>query len=281
MFKRSVIVLLVFSMLFCLCSCDKKSNTVTQTTETTTQIPTVKVAIPEGYTLVRIAWLLEEKGLCKADEFIEATQTYDQWLDLTKYPFLADLQNAENVCFKLEGYLFPLTYDIPENSTVKEIIEIFLTATGKKFNAEFLKKLEDKGYNLHEFLSIASIIEKEAALDEQRADISSVIHNRLNIGMKIQCDPTVKYCDGVIKVVYPDEYDYYKYYYSTYLCSGLIAGPICNPGMKSIEAAINPNSTEYLFFIIGTVPPYESKFSVTWEEHQKFWNENKDRLTGN
>lgn len=281
MFKRSVIVLLVFSMLFCLCSCGEKSNTVTQTTETTTQIPTVKVAIPEGYTLVRIAWLLEEKGLCKADEFIEATQTYDQWLDLTKYPFLADLQNAENVCFKLEGYLFPLTYDIPENSTVKEIIEIFLTATGKKFNAEFLKKLEGKGYNLHEFLSIASIIEKEAALDEQRADISSVIHNRLNIGMKIQCDPTVKYCDGVIKVVYPDEYDCYKYYYSTYLCSGLIAGPICNPGMKSIEAAINPNSTEYLFFIIGTVPPYESKFSVTWEEHQKFWNENKDRLTGN
>ena len=281
MLKKSVILLLIVSMLLTFCSCGEKTTDLyNKLTETTTQIPTVKVTIPEGYTLVRIAWLLEEKGLCTTDDFIEATQTYDQWLDLSKYPFLADLQKAENVCFKLEGYLFPLTYDIPEGSTAKEIVEIFLTATGKKFNAEFLKKLEGKGYNLHEFLSIASIIEKEAALDEQRGNISSVIHNRLDIGMKIQCDPTVKYCDGVIKLIYPDEYDYYKYYYSTYLCSGLIAGPICNPGMKSIEAAINPEDTEYLFFVIGTVPPYESKFSVTYAEHQKFWNENKDRLTG-
>jgi UPF0755 protein len=281
MFKRSIVFLLVFSMLFSFCSCGEKQDTPITPPETTNQISTVKVAVPEGYTLVRIAWLLEEKGLCTADDFIEACQTYDQWLDLTKYPFLADLQKAENVCFKLEGYLFPLTYDIPEGSTAKEIVEIFLTATGKKFNSEFLKQLEGKDYNLHEILSIASIIEKEAALDEQRADISSVIHNRLDIGMKIQCDPTVKYCDGVINLIYPEELDHYKYYYSTYLCSGLIAGPICNPGMKSIEAAIYPNDTEYLFFIIGTVPPYESKFSKTYEEHQKFWKENKDRLTGN
>lgn len=281
MFKKIIIFLLAASILFSFCGCGSEKPTVTEEiSESTTKRPIVKIAIPEGYTLVRIAWLLEENNLCTADEFIEATQTYEQWLDLSKYPFLNDLQNAEDVCFKLEGYLFPLTYDIPTGSTAKEIVEIFLSAAGKRFNDEFLKEVEKTGYNLHEILSVASIIEKEAARDEQRANIASVIYNRINANMKIQCDPTVNYCTGVIKLIYPEQFDYYKQYYSTYLCKGLIAGPICNPSMKSIEAALYPADTEYLYFVIGTVPPYEAKFSETYQEHQKFWAENKDRLTG-
>lgn len=281
MLKKIIIFFLACSMILSFCGCGKKGQTVTEESyETTTKRTTVKITIPEGYTLVRIAWLLEENNLCTADDFIEATQTYEQWLDLSKYPFLNDLKNAENVCFKLEGYLFPLTYDIPVGSTEKEIIEIFLASTGKMFNDEFLKEVEKTGYNLHEILSVASIIEKEAARDEQRANIASVIYNRVDANMKIQCDPTVSYCTGVIELIYPEQFDYYKQYYSTYLCKGLIAGPICNSGMKSIEAAMYPADTNYLYFIIGTVPPYEAKFSETYAEHQKFWAENKDRLTG-
>ncbi len=283
MLKRITSLFLVFAIIFTLSACGGnlfEEPTTESPTETTTQVPTVKVTIPEGYTLVRISWLLEEKGFCTSEEFIEACQTYTDWLDLTQYPFLSELSNAENVCFYLEGYFFPLTYDIPETATVQDIIKIFLNGTKQKFDSTFMMMVEQSGRSLYEILTLASIVEKEAKLDEQRAFISSVISNRIQTGMKIQCDPTVKYCDGVIKLIYPEKYDYYKNYYSTYLCKGLMAGPICNPGMDSIEAAISPADTEYLYFLVGTVPPYEAKYSETFAEHNAFWQANKDRLTG-
>lgn len=300
MIKRVIALLLVSSFVFSLSACKREEDvfnttesatesttesttevTTESTTESTTQVPTVKVTIPEGYTLVRISWLLEEKGLCTSKDFIDACQNYKNWLDLTQYPFLNDLQNAKNVCFALEGYFFPLTYDIPENATVQEIIKRFLNGTKQVFNDTFMMSVQNSGFNLHEILTLASLIEKEALLPEHRPMISSVLHNRLNEGMMFQCDPTVKYCTGVIQLIYPEKIDHYKYYYNTYRCKGLMAGPICSPGMESINAAINPADTDYLYFIIGTVPPYEAKYSKTYEEHQKFWIENKDRLTGN
>ncbi len=298
MFKKLISVLLILSMIIALSACggnDKHQenessitestteyieNSETSTTESTTQVKRIKVTIPEGYTLVRISWLLEEKGFCTSEEFIETCQTYKEWLDITQYPFLTDLQSAENVCFYLEGYFFPLTYDIPENATPQEIVKMFLNGTKQVFDETFMSMVRSSGYNLHEILTLASLIEKEAFLPEQREMISSVLHNRLKAGMQFQCDPTVKYCTGVIELIYPEKIDHFKYYYNTYRCKGLMAGPICNPGMASIEAAIYPADTDYLYFIVGTVEPYEAKYSVTYEEHQKFWAENKDRLTG-
>lgn len=297
MIKRTIALLLVLSLVFSFSACkgDETNESTTETTtetttesestettsEATTQVPTVKLTIPEGYTLVKISWLLEEKGFCTSEEFIDACQSYEEWLDLTQYPFLNDLQSAENVCFKLEGYFFPLTYNIPENATVQEIIKMFLNGSKQVFNDTFMLGLQGTGFNLHELLTLASLIEKEAFLPEQREMISSVLHNRLNKNMKFQCDPTVKYCTGVIELIYPEKIDHYKYYYNTYRCDGLMAGPICSPGLDSIEAALSPAQTDYLYFIIGTVEPYEAKYSVTYEEHSKFWAENKDRLTGN
>lgn len=283
MLKRIISVLLIIATLFTMSACGGvfEEPTTEPVTETTTQVPTVTVAIPEGYTLVRISWLLEEKGFCTSEEFIEACQTYYQWLDVTQYPFLADLENRENVCFYLEGYFFPLTYEIPETATVHDIIRMFLNGTKQKYDDTFMMLVQESGYSLHEILTLASIIEKEAKLDEQRYMISSVIHNRLKAGMKIQCDPTVKYCNGVIKVIYPDNYEHYSSFYDTYQCPGLMAGPICSPGMTSIDAALAPEETEYLYFIVGTVPPYEAKYSETFAEHNAFWQANKDRLTGN
>ena len=282
MSKRIISIFLIITVLFTLASCGGRVEEPTEpVTESTTQVPTVTVTIPEGYTLVRISWLLEEKGLCTSDEFVEACQTYYNWLDWTQYPFLNDLQNAENVCVDLEGYFFPLTYEIPETASVYDIVKMFLNGTKQKFDDTFMMMVEDSGYTLHEILTLASIIEKEAKLDEQRYMISSVIHNRLKAGMKIQCDPTIKYCNGVIKVVYPDKYEYYSSFYDTYQCKGLMAGPICNPGMASIDAALAPENTDYLYFIVGTVEPYEAKYSETFAEHNAFWQANKDRLTGN
>ncbi len=298
MLKKLISLLIVCSLVFILAACGGKdeyiesesqttentteyeSNTDVETTESTTQIPTVKVTIPEGYTLVRISWLLEEKGFCTSAEFIEAAQSYKEWLDLTQYPFLYDLQNAGNVCFYLEGYIFPLTYDIPENATAHDIIKMFLNGSKQVFTEQFMAEVRNSGYNLHEILTLASLIEKEALLPEQRTMISSVLHNRLKAGMMFQCDPTVKYCTGVIELMYPEKIDHFKYYYNTYRCKGLMAGPICNPGLDSVKAALRPADTNYLYFIIGTVPPYESKYSETFEEHNAFWQANKDRLTG-
>ncbi|EKC55182.1 Aminodeoxychorismate lyase [human gut metagenome] len=85
--------------------------------------------------------------------------------------------------------------------------------------------------------------------------------------MKLQCDVTVKYCTGVIELQYPDKIDEYKYYYNTYRCQGLPAGPICNPGIESINAALQPDNTDYLYFVINTEPPYDSAFSASYDEH--------------
>lgn len=276
MLKRVISLLLVFSIIFTFASCVSEK----EVEETTTQTPTIKVTIPEGYTLLRISWLLEEKGLCTSDEFINLAQTYDQWIDFNEYPFLEELKNQENVCFYLEGYIFPLTYDIPENATAKDILLMFLNGTKKIFNNEFMKNIQESGFTLHQVLTLASIIEKEARLDEQRPMISSVIHNRLKIGMRIQCDPTYKYSGNVIAVKYPEKADFFAKYYDTYTCPGLMAGPICNPGMKSIDAAINPAETDYLYFIIGMVEPYVSKYSKTFEEHDRYHRENYELIYG-
>lgn len=276
MAKRIIALLLVFSMFFTFASCVSEE----EPEETTTQIPTVKVTIPEGYTLLRISWLLEEKGLCTSEEFINLAQTYDEWVDFTKYPFLEDLKNQENVCFALEGYIFPLTYDIPENATAKDILIMFLNGTKRVFNDEFMQKVAESEFSLHELLTLASIIEKEARLDEQRPMVSSVIHNRLNIGKRIECDPTRAYWKKVIAVEYPDEAEGFAKFYDTYECKGLMAGPICNPGMESIDAALNPADTDYLYFIIGMVEPYIAKYSKTWKEHDKFHRENYKLIYG-
>ena len=174
MLRKVIALLLVLSFIFSFTGCfggEDMPETTESTTESTTQVQTVKVTIPEGYTLVKISWLLEEKGLCTSQEFIDACQTYDEWLDLTQYPFLSDLQNAENVCFYLEGYFFPLTYDIPETATAQDIVKMFLNGTKQKFNDMFMLSVNESRFNLHELLTLASLIEKEAFLDEQRTMI--------------------------------------------------------------------------------------------------------------
>lgn len=314
--KKTVSILLCIILLFGLTACGKKENKVPETvsnsssdsasnpvsgdgfsagtseesptgtqgstsgsTDTSKPVETVKVTIPEGYTLLRISWLLEEKGLCTSDEFVKAAQTANQWLDMNEYSFLKGTFNAKNVCFYLEGYIFPLTYEIPKDADAKTIIKMFLNGTKARFSSDFLAKVNNSGYTLHEILTIASIVEKEACTDEQRPMVASVLYNRLKAKMPFQCDVCINYCEGVIKIAYPDKFPTIKEYYNAKNV-GMIAGPICNPGMKSINAALNPANTDYLYFIIGTVPPYEAHYSKTFEEHDAFWQANKDRLTG-
>lgn len=286
--KRSISILLVFTLLFTLAACGQKEpdsitsdiqngmttkpaggiyadGTDVPETVTAAKSDLITVTVPEGYTLVRISWLLEEKGICTGQAFLDAAQSYD----LSKNPLLSDVQKAQNVCFPLEGYLFPATYEFKKNTEPKVILDKMVATSASRITQEMHDRAKAMGYSVHEILTIASIIEKEAFTAEQRTLISSTLYNRLKSGMKLQCDVTTKYCTGVIQLQYPDKIDHFKYYYNTYRCAALPAGPICNPGMSSINAALNPDKTDYLYFVIDTEPPYESRFAATYEEHQK------------
>lgn len=234
-------------------------------TQPVAQSNLVTVTVPEGYTLVRLSWLLEDKGICGSDAFIKAAQNYD----LSKFSILSSVRSAKNVCFPLEGYLFPATYEFEKNTDPNEVIQKMVSTFSSRFTEDMQARAKALGYSVHEILTIASIIEKEAFTAEQRTLIASTLYNRLDKGMKLQCDVTVKYCTGVIETQYPDKIDHYKYYYNTYRCDALPAGPICNPGMSSINAALYPDDTDYLYFVIDTEPPYEARFAATYKEHQK------------
>ncbi len=241
---------------------DKNEVKPTQTSSSTIAAQTVKVTIPEGYTLVRTALMLEKKGVCSYDAFIKAAQNYA----LSSNSVLADVANAKNVFLKLEGYFFPATYDFKLNSDPNAVIAKMVATMSAKITSAVRARASELGYSVHEILTIASIIEKEAVTADQRTLISSVLHNRLKQKKQLQCDVTINYCNGVIKAYFPDKLETYKYYYNTYRCAALPAGPICNPGMAAINAALYPENTNYLYFVIKGS---ESAFAATYKEHQE------------
>lgn len=276
MYKKIIALLLCMTAIFSLCSCTKKDNnsevfdpdapktTSADSTVNENDPDAVKVTVPEGYTALRIAWLLEEKGVCTTEQFMNAMQNYD----VSKYPTVKEIQNVDNLCFKLEGYLFPATYVFKKNEDPNKVIDEMLRAFEKRFSDEFKQKAQQMGYSVHKIMTIASIIEKEAFSDEQKYLVSSTIYNRINKNMKLQYDVILNYCEKVIREYYPNDYIKYFEHYSYKRTSEMLPGPICNPGIGSIQAALNPAETDYLYFIIDTKEPHNAAFAATYEEHQ-------------
>lgn len=263
-------IIVSLSIVLLLASCTKKQfvknndepSSKAMSSGKSTDENILSITIPEGYTLLKMAWLLEEKGLCKASDFITAAQNYD----VSKYSLLSSL-NGSDTCFKLEGYLYPATYKFKKGISPDDIIKAMLDAFTKNFSAEFEARAKELGKTVHEIITIASLIEKEAKTDEQRPMVSSILYNRLKINMPLQLDCTVSYCTGVIKEYYPDKLEHYKYVYNTYRCKALPNGAIGNPGLASIKAALNPTQTDYIYFVIGTKPPYEAAYTKDYNEH--------------
>ncbi|MGY8750396.1 MAG: endolytic transglycosylase MltG, partial [Fidelibacterota bacterium] len=165
----------------------------------------------------------------------------------------------------VEGYLFPNTYLFSEEEDVQDIIGRMINEYKERITLAFRDRMKVLGMNENEIITLASIIEGEAIYDSERAVISGVYHNRLNIGMRLQADPTIQYIitDSPRRLLNKDLK--IKSPYNTYLNKGLPPGPINNPGIESIKAALYPDETDYIYFV-ATGDGYHT-FSRTKEEH--------------
>jgi len=223
-----------------------------------------RLVIPEGFTIAQIAQLWEAKGFGKSHDFEQATRNPNL---LLKYHIEASpLTKGGRGLSSLEGYLFPNTYEVTYNTTPEMFIKQMLQEFNRKFTNELRQEADNLGLSVHEAVTLASLIEKEAKVDYERPIISAVFHNRLRRGWKLESDPTVLYALSNPKrnLTYDDlKIDSP---YNTYIHKKLPPGPICNPGIASIIAAVRPNQTPYMYFVaMGNGTHY---FSKTLNEHR-------------
>jgi len=228
--------------------------------------PTFKFTIPEGYTIERIADKLTTENLINRDKFLElASQP-----ELFSSSYVQLIPDNPDIAYSLEGYLFPETYEMVEGSTEQEIIARMIAELERKLQLlpdGWQTQLEELGLSFHELLTVASLIEREAAVAEERPIIASVIYNRLKSDMLLQIDATVQYAlDGHKDVLLIDDTEIDSPY-NTYKINGLPPGPIASPGIESIRAALYPEDTKYLFYVTKKDGTQEHLFAETYEQH--------------
>ena len=206
---------------------------------------TVKVTLPEGFTMRQIFLRLEENGVASYDDLMEAAANYS-----FNYDFLDG--NRLGDASRLEGYLFPDTYEFYIGMQASSAINKFLQNFHYMMTADILQQVSNSGMSLYDVIRVASLIEKEAANDAERTRIASVIYNRSNAGMPLGIDAAILY-------IYPDheggptgEMLATDSPYNTRLYTGLPPTPISNPGLMSILAALNPDHTDYYYYALDT-----------------------------
>lgn len=221
------------------------------------EVVRVLLTVPEGWTAEQIARLVEEKGLGRKGAFLEAAR--DPRVIPQFVPRRGDLLVLG------EGYLFPDTYLIPKGLSESQIVGLMVNEFLSVFDDSRREKARRMGLSVHEVVTLASIIEKEANTDTERSLVSAVFHNRLKKGWRLEADPTVKYV-----LPNPPEFLSKKDLkinspYNTYLFEGLPPGPIANPGLRAIDAALNPAEVDYMFFVAKGDGSHQ--FSRTYSEH--------------
>lgn len=230
---------------------------------------TVEVTIPEGYTCAQIFALLEEKGVCKASELEE----YAANGELGDYWFLDGIKRGSKYC--LEGFLFPDTYEFYLNDEAENAISKLLDGFEYRFSDRLKEKFENLKKNLkldlsfYEMVIMASMVQKEKATDPEGYSISSVFYNRLTHAASypfLNCDSTILYAVEVYGLTTEAEKNASPY--NTYTQTGLPAGPICNPGLSSLDAALEPAETKYYYFVLNK-QTNRHVFAKTYEEHKK------------
>ena len=223
----------------------------------------VEVTIPEGKNVAEIAQILEKKGICKKEDFLK----YCNRGDFSSYSFLASLKNYGKLEYKVEGYLFPDTYKLYKNSEPKYVVRKLLNNYDEKIsykgengeNLSIKEMVKKRNMDIQDIFNIASLIQAEAANEKDMYNVSSVIHNRLETnnkrtltkesGLEKLCiDSTIWYPYRDKESVPKELVEKYQSPYNTYVHEGLPIGCICNPGLKAIDAALNPNKTSFFYY---------------------------------
>ena len=228
------------------------------------------VTIPEGYTVDQIAKLLADQGLVDKDKFLDACANGD----FSKFSFVpSDKKGDPN---RLEGFLFPETYQLPVNADAEQIIVMMLSQFQTVYSDKYQKKAESMGLTTEQVITIASLIEKEAAADQDRAKVASVIYNRLDKDMALQFCSSVQYLldkQGIHKEILSEADTQIDSPYNTYINQGLPPAPICSPGKASIRAALWPDKTDYLYFVVSPKLDGTNEFTSDYDEFQKISSE--------
>ncbi len=257
--------LLIFALIFGFSGCTvaRKIKNKIDPPDPITERPSVRLTFPEGSTVAEIAKILESGNVCTADEFLTTAQNAAL---LGEYGF--EIPNPENRSFVLEGYLFPDTYDFYVGEGSEAAAKRFLKNSQKKLGTEIREKCAETGFTLDEILALASIIQEEAGNPADMGMVSSVLHNRLasDAFPKLQCDAVTFYLrDSVEPYVTPERYEYLSGLYGTYLREGLPEGPITNSGIDAVNAALNPEESDYYYFITDSENVYH--YAETYKEH--------------
>jgi UPF0755 protein len=209
--------------------------------------PEVKITFIEGWNNKDIAEYLEKSGIIKSEDFLKQQKNFN----ISNYSKL----NQKPSNLDLEGYIFPDTYFIPKNvpsgTLISNIIlKKALDNFSQKITPEILEKAKNNGLNLHQLITLASIVEKESGKNlKERQLIAGVFYNRLKIGMPLQSDTTVNFVTGKSKAQSTLEDTKIDSPYNTYKYAGLPPGPICSPGLEAILATVEPAKTDYLYFL--------------------------------
>jgi UPF0755 protein len=241
----------------------------------------VAVTIPEGWRVEQIADYLGTTGIFKTDPaasaaYLQQATTSDlRGLNPAKYPFL----QGRPAGVSLEGYLFPDTYALPaEKPNAADLLQRQLDNFANRVPPLYQQAIAagSTTLSLYEVLSLASIVEREAVVPEERPVIAGVYLNRLATNMNLDADPTVQYALGYQKEnqqwwktpIFLEEYSRVQSPYNTYLHPGLPPGPICNPGLSSIQAVLKPSQHDYLYFVALPDGSGRHVFAKTFEEQQ-------------
>lgn len=245
------------------------------------QAASLTITIPEGWRLEQIAEHLSATGIFSGTPqavatYLQQAQTSDlRNLDPGKYRFLQDRPAGVS----LEGYLFPDTYHIPSTQpTAADLLSRQLDNFAERVPPLYQAAVAagQTELRLYQVLTLASIVEREAVVAEERPVIAGVYLNRLAVGMMLNADPTVQYALGYQPAsgqwwktpVFLEEYSGVDSPYNTYLYTGLPPGPICNPGLSSIQAVLAPAQHDFLYFVALPDGSGRHVFAQTWEEHQ-------------
>ena len=228
---------------------------------------TKKFTIPEGLTIDQIADSLAEQNIVAKDTFLQEVDKGD----FADYPFVKEIPNVPGMKHRLEGYLFPDTYEVFQNATAHDVVDAMLKQTMAVITPEWQEQMKKAGLSLHQTLTLASLVEREARVEKERPVIAGVMQNRLQSQppMMLQIDATVQFALGKTKetLLYKDlEIDSP---YNTYKHEGLPPGPIAAPGRPSVQAALFPEKHEFLFYVTKNDGTGEHYFAKTFAEHEQ------------